>query len=132
MWLSLLGNKYIIIGLLLALSLGGGTIYIKILKGNISNLTAENKSLSLELDVAQNSVKLLQTSIDEQNSAIQVLKSDADKRQEAHKAEILAARNTATNLKAQAAAIMAIKIPSDANSCNAANELINLEIQNAK
>lgn len=130
--LSLLGNKYVIIGILAAVVVGGGTFYVSHLKSEVATLTADNKVLTTDLQVSQASVKTLQASLDEQNAAVDKLKAAADARAQTHVAELAVAKKASDGYKAQAAALLATKLPQNTNTCSAANDLINQEIQNAK
>lgn len=130
--LSLLTNKYVIIGLIVAALVGSGFFYINGLKNKVVSLEADNKVLTTDLQVSQASVKTLSASIEEQNTAVDKFKADADARLKANTVIINAAKVTATTLKAQAAALLAAKVPPNVTTCNATNELINSEIQNAK
>lgn len=128
----LLKNKnLVVIGILLALFAGGG-IYIKMLKGNIATLTAEKAALVIELQVSNASIKSLQKAIDDQNTAINKMKDDADKRQAAHQTEINKAKATADTYRKQAQDLMDAKAQADKPKCDSANDLINQEIKNAK
>ncbi len=130
--LSLLTNKYVIVGLIIAAIVAGGTFYITGLKGDITKLEASNKVLTSDLQVSQASVKTLQGAISEQNTAVEKFKADADERLKAGAVAVAAAKTVANNYKTQASAILSAKIPQNANACSAANELFNTEIQNAQ
>lgn len=128
----LLANKnLVVIGILLAL-FAGGSIYIKVLKGNIATLTAEKAALVIELQVSNASIKSLQQAINDQNTAIDKMKTDADKRQVAHQVEINKAKATSDTYKKQAQDLMDAKAQANKPKCDSANDLINLEIKNAK
>jgi len=126
------GNKTLVMGIILAIVLGGMTIYIKVLKNDVARLNAEKDSISLQLQVSQNSVTSLRDSINDQNVAIDKLKSDADARVAAHKAEIDAANAKAGNYKRQATDLMNRTIPPNDTACKAANDLMNEVLKNAK
>jgi len=128
----ILGNKNLVIGLILVALLAGTGIYIKVLKNDISNLTVEKNNLAAELQISQASVKGLQQAITDQNTAIDKLKSDADTRVAAHQAEIAKAKNTAELYRKQAQYLMTTQAPQDKPKCDSANNLINQEIKNAK
>ena len=128
----LLKNKnLVVIGILLAFFAGSG-LYIKILKSDVATLTAEKTTLVTELKVSNASIKNLQQAILDQNTAIDKLKEDADKRQAAHQAEINKAKATADTYKKQAQDLMDAKAQADKPKCDSANDLINQEIRNAK
>lgn len=128
----ILGNKNLIILAILAAAFAGGVLYIKILKNDLVAAVAEKNTLTADLGVSQASVKGLQESINEQNSAITKLKSDADAREASHVTEIAKAKETALNYQKQAAALMKLKAPNGKPVCAAADDLINEELKNAK
>ena len=128
----LLKNWKLIVAILLITIIAGLGVYIKILHGDISTLNAEKQTIKAELDVSQASVKSLQIAINEQNAAVDKLKADSDAREQAHAAEIAAAKTTADTAKKKAAQLMSTVSPQNLSKCDAANELINQEIQNAK
>lgn len=116
----------------LALALAASGAYIIILKSEKAALFAEKESLALALGVSTASVKKLQASINEQNLAVQKLKEDADNREKAHLSEIAKAKSAAEVAKNKAAALLGKVVPQGKNICDAANELFNEEIKNAK
>lgn len=132
MWLSLLLNKYVIGLILLVALIGGGFFYVYHLRSEVSSLTAKNTGLETDLKVSQDSVKTLQTSIDQQNTAINKLQTDADARVASHASELAAAQKATILAVGRAGTILATKPPPDASLCNSANALIDQEIQNAK
>ena len=132
MWLSLLLNKYVIGGILLLSIVGGGYFYVTHLQKEVVSLTTKNTALETDLKVSQDSVKSLQGAIADQNTAIDNMKAAADAREKTHAAELAAAKTASNNRKTQATVIMNAKIPQNTSACNAANDLINKEIQNAK
>lgn len=128
MWLSLLTNKYVIIGAVVVVA----GIYIKILKVEISSCEAEKKNLVAELAISQASVKSLQAAINDQNAAVDKLKTDSDNREKAGAVEIAKAKVTADGFKKQADTLLRRVVPQNTSMCDAANQLINEEINNAK
>lgn len=128
MWLSLLTNKYVIIGIIVALL---GT-YIVILRGQVATCKAEKDTLTAELQVSQASVKSLQQAINDQNAAVEKLKADADAREKAGQVEIAKAKDKADTFKKQASDLLKKVAPQGVAKCDAANQLINQEIRNAK
>lgn len=130
--LSLLTNRYVIIGIVVTAVVGGGFFYVTGLQKQVIKLKADNQVLKTNLQISEDSVKTLKISINDQNTAIDKFKTDADVRVKAGQAAVAAAKASSDNYKAQAAAILSAKLPKDANACNAANELINSEIKNAK
>jgi len=133
MWvLSLLGNKYIIAGILLSVLGIGSIVYINSLKNKVVDLQNKNTNLTILLNISEASVANLRTSIDEQNLAVQKLKDDAILR-EKNGAEALAKARLETEIgKKRSISIMAAKIPVGKSACDAANDLINAEINNEK
>ena len=128
----LLGNKNLVIGAILLALIAAGGIYIKILKSEVASAKAEVTVLKSDLQVSQASVKTLQQAIVDQNVAIDKLKTAGDVRVAAHQAELAKAKATADSYKKQAQEIMISKVPDNIPKCDAANDLINQEIKNAK
>ncbi len=128
----IMGNKNLIILAILAATFMGGLVYIKILKGELATAIAEKNVVIAELKVSQASVKSLMSAIDGQNKAIDKLKLDADTRVASHKTELAKAKETAFLYSKQAQYLMSLQPPVDRPICDAANDLFNLEIQNAK
>ena len=118
-------------GILLAI-LAGLAIYIKILESDLSATIAEKNVVVAELQVSQASVKSLQQAISDQNIAIYKMKADVDARLVAHQVEINKAKADAISYKKQAQALMDAKVPPTETNCEAANNLINKELQNAE
>ena len=106
--------------------------YIFVLRSNLQTCEAEKKTLEAELAVSQASVKGLQLAITEQNSAIDKLKTDSDVREKAGAVEIAKAKVKADGFKKQADTLLKRVIPQGVAKCDAANQLINEEIKNAK
>jgi predicted nucleic acid-binding Zn-ribbon protein len=128
MWLSLLTNKYVLMGIAIAV-LGA---YIFFLRSNLQTCEAEKKTLEAELAVSQASVKGLQLAITEQNSAIEKMKTDADTREKSHQQEITKAKVKADGFRKQAADLLKRTIPQNVSRCDAANIIINEELQRVK
>lgn len=123
--------QLVLIGLLLV-ALAGAGVYVKILKGNIVALEAEKASLVVKLEVSNASIVALQKSIDEQNAAVQKFKEAADTREKANRNEIVKAKVESANQKKRADDLMGRVIPQNTTACDAANQLFNEEIKNAK
>jgi hypothetical protein len=123
--------QLVVIGLLLA-ALAGSSIYVKMLKNDIVALEAEKASLVVKLEVSNASIAALQKSIDEQNAAVQKFKEAADEREKANRKEIVKAKVESANQKKRADDLMGRVIPKDTTACDAANQLFNEEIKNAK
>ena len=84
------------------------------------------------LEVSQASVKSLQAAIVDQNTAIDKMKSDADAREIAGQVAIAKAKADAAANKKRADDIIHAQIPAGKTACDAANDLFNQEIKNAK
>lgn len=123
--------QLVIIGLLLV-ALAGSGVYVKMLKSDIVALEAEKASLVVKLEVSNASIAALQKSIDEQNVAVQKFKEAADAREKASRDAVIKAKTESANLKRYADDIMNRVIPQNTTSCDAANQLFNEEIKNAK
>jgi hypothetical protein len=128
MWLSLLTNKYVIIG---AIVVAAG-IYIMLLRANIATCEAEQNVLKAELAVSQASVKSLQAAINDQNTAIEKMKADSESREKAGKAAVEKAKVESLTFKRRAEDLMKVVPRPGITKCEAANELIDQEIKNAK
>jgi len=127
-----MGNKNLIMLAILAATFLGGLVYIKVLKSELATAIAEKNVVIAELQVSQASVKSLMNSLDEQNKAIEKLKTAADARVAAHAVALAKAKETSMLYSKQAQYLMSLQPPVDRPRCDAANDLFNLEIQNAK
>jgi hypothetical protein len=123
--------QLVVIGLLLV-ALAGSGVYVKMLKSDIVALEAEKASLVVKLEVSNASIAALQKSIDEQNAAVQKFKEAADAREKANRNEIVKAKVESANQKKRADDLMTRVIPQNTTACDAANQLFNEEIKNAK
>lgn len=123
--------QLVVIGLLLS-ALAGTGVYVKMLKSDIVALEAEKASLVLKLEVSNASIAALQKSIDEQNTAVQKFKDAADARERANRNEIVKAKVESANQKQRAEDILKRVIPANTTACDAANQLFDEEIKNAK
>lgn len=123
----LLQHKELIIILLLSLGIAASSGYIKILHNKNEALKSDNIVLRSNLDASNNSIKLLQDSISQQNEAVEKLKSEADQRVQSHAIEISAANSRAQTYKEQAQNILK-SIPNSQDKCKSADNLINNEI----
>lgn len=128
MWLSLLTNKYVIIGMIVV----AAGIYITILRSQLSSCTAEKNLLTAELNISEASVKGLQAAIVEQNTAIEKLKSAADERAKKNAEEVAKAKVIADTYKKRADDLAKRVVPQNVSKCDAANDLFNEVIKNAK
>ena len=129
---ALLNNKLLIIIALLFTAIVSESIYIKILKSDIVTIQSHADILKGELNVSQASIKNLQQAITNQNIAVDKLKSDADARVLNHQAELAQAVIISNNYKKQAVDLLKRISPQNMNKCDAANQLIIQEMQNAK
>lgn len=127
MGLSLLLNKYVIIGLVVV----AAGVYIMMLRSSIATCEAEKNVLKAELAVSQASVKSLSAAIDEQNVAVQKLKDAADERAKKNATELAKAKAEADTFKKKAGALISRVAPQNVTKCDAANQLFN-EVLNAK
>ena len=123
--------QLVVIGVLLA-ALAGSGVYIKVIKSEVATVQAKADTLKGELEVSQASVKGLQQAIVDQNTAIDKMKADADARTAAHQAEVVKAKAVSATYKKQAEDLMKAQAPQNKPKCDAANDLINQEINNAK
>lgn len=129
----LIGNKSFFGVILLIITLAGLGIYIKVLRNNLEICEAEKIAITTRLEISQESVKNLQGAINSQNIAIEKMKTAADERAKANQAELNRAKATADTFKQQATDILKNVAPQGVPKCDAANLLINSEIQrNAK
>lgn len=117
-------------GLLLALAASG--VYIKILGAEVESAKAKVTVLTDKLEISETSVKTLQGTVNEQNTAITKLGTDSAARVASHQVELAKAKTTADIYKKQADDLMNRKAPQDQSKCDSANNLINEGIKNAK
>jgi len=108
-----------------ALFLGFG--YIKILHAEYAKVKADNAALTTELTVSNNSIKTLQASILDQNSAIDKLKAASDAKLQENQKQLSIANTKAETYHQAALDLMKAK-PDSSNKCTAANDLLNQEI----
>jgi predicted nucleic acid-binding Zn-ribbon protein len=127
-----LRNWKLIVAALLLATIAGMGMYIKFLNSNISTLNAEKQVIQAKLDVSQSSVKSLQIAINDQNDAIDNMQIQADARERSHAGAIATAKATTISAKKKADELMAAMAPQNISKCDAANQLINQEIQRAK
>ena len=123
----ILTHKEFIVILLMLVVLGFEFAYIKSLHLENTALKADNATLTSNLQASNNSIKTLQSSINDQNVAIDKLKAAADEREKENAAAILAAAKKADSYHQQAIDILKLK-PQSADKCQSANDLINQEI----
>ena len=122
---GLLGNKNVIIVIILAVLVSAVGGYIAVLRSKVETLTEKNKALDIELSVSKASVVTLRASIDEQNAAVEQMKTAADNRTLAFLDELAKAKETSTNYRNQAALLLKKTSPQNMSKCDAANQLIN-------
>jgi Tfp pilus assembly major pilin PilA len=132
MFLSfLLNNKSLIAIALLLAAIAGEYVYITVLKAEKATLVAEKAQIKTMLDESQANLKQLQNDIQAQNDAIDKLKKDGDARVAKGAVEVKKAQDTAAEYKRRADELLGRKPPQNVQKCDAANLLINEEIQNA-
>jgi len=127
----LLNHKSLIIIAIMALALTGTGIQIKFLKNEKAELVAEKEQLKTLLAVSQANVKQLQSDIQSQNEKVEKFKKDADERQAANQVLVKKAADQAAIFKKKSDDILKRQPAPNMSSCDAANALINEEIQNA-
>ena len=128
----LMSNKTLLFGLLFAIIIAGMAVYIKVLKGDVKTLEAEKVTLSTKLEISNASIVSLQSAIEEQNTAIETFKSAAVEREKRNQAEVNRARTLAEIHKKRAENLLTRKPPPGMSDYEAANDLINEAIRNAK
>jgi hypothetical protein len=126
-----LRNKGLVVSLLLMAALGGCYFYIEMLKNYAARMVAEKNVVIAELQASQAALKGLQSAVNEQNTAVEKLKNDAEARVAAGQAEITQAKVTSELYKRKASDLMKVKPDPKLSRCDAANALINSEIANA-
>jgi len=129
--LSLVSNKKTVVVVLFLLCIAAMAVYIKILKANLSEQTALVESYKVQLQVSQASVSSLRSSLDEQNSAIDKLRVDADNRAVLGAAKIRIAEEIADKYRTTSVDLLRRTIPDNKTPCEAADSLINEEITRA-
>lgn len=118
--------------LILLLGIWGGFEYVKHLHEEVVSLKSDNATLTANLTASNNSIKTLQAAVDQQNAAVDNLKSAADARVQSHAVEIAAANSKAETYRQQSLDIMRL-VPKGTDKCAQADSLINSEIvKNAK
>lgn len=122
---------FFVIGALTVALLGTG-VYINMLMAQKDTLVAEKNTLVAELGVSQASVTSLTVAVEDQNTAIVKLKTDADARLKKAQQEILKARANTETAKLSADELLKRTVPQGATQCDAANELFNEELRRAK
>lgn len=127
--LTLLGNKNVIIAIILLVVISAIGGYVLMLRSTVETLTEKNRVLDIELSVSKASVVSLRASIDEQNAAVEQLKIASDKRTLAFLDELAKAKETSTTYRNQAATLLKKTSPQNMSKCDAANQLINEEMK---
>lgn len=128
----LLQNWKFILAIVLVAIIAGLGVYIRILNGDVAACTAEKQTLKATLEVSQASVKSLQIAINDQNDAIDNMQIQAAAREKSHAGAIASAKATTVSAKKRADELMAAMAPQNISKCDAANQLINQEIQRAR
>jgi peptidoglycan hydrolase CwlO-like protein len=105
---------------------------VKLLKSEKLVLVAEKDTIKAHLEISQTMAKNLQSSVNEQNAAINKLKSDSLAREQEHKIKIAQANEKANKYKKEAEEIMKRQPPQNLTKCDAANQLVNTELNDVK
>ncbi len=124
----LLGNKNLILGVMLMVALSIVGVRIKLLKSKLAETVAQKAVVVNQLKISQDSVRVLSASIDTQNNLIDKMKTDAENRVKTHKAELEAATKQSNVYKKKATDIMAQKIKAGESACDAVNDLFDGEL----
>lgn len=124
----LANNKSLIFGVILLMAAG----YTLLLRQEISKLKTDLVTMTMKFEVANASVKTLQTDIGVQNDAVDKIKSDADKQYKAYLDDLLKQKKVTESYQKKAADLLNRVAPANVDQCDAANQLFNEVIQNAK
>lgn len=128
----ILNNKTLILVGILSLALAGSGVYIKLLKSDLEVAHSEKRELETKLSVSNASIASLRSAIDEQNSAIEKMKKDADARAEAGKIIVDKAKQEAQKYKRRADELIKLQPTPGKTQCESAEALINEEIRSEK
>lgn len=128
----LMGHKSLAVMAIMAIALAGSGVYIKFLKNQKEELIAEKDQLKTLLDESQMNVVSLKNDIQVQNEKVEKFLKDADERQAANQVLIKKATDQAAVLKKKSDDLLKRQPPPNKPLCDAANDLINEVIQNAK
>lgn len=126
----LMGNKSLIIIILMLVVMTSLGVYIKILKSEKAALTSEVEKVKTMLVVSQANVVQLKNDIDFQNSQVDKLKKAADVKKAESAILVKKATQVAETYKQQAADLLKRVAPQNVSKCDAANSLIDGEIHN--
>ena len=132
MLLSLLWNKYVIEIILVITAICGVYVYIESYKLKIASLSAENATLTANLTSAKLSIANLESGIKTQNDAVAKLQQDSETRLANNAIEVQKAQTTASVYKQQAATLLKQTVKPGVSKCDAADQLINGELNAAK
>ncbi len=121
-------NSKLIALLVLILAVVSVVFYVKHLKNEISDLKNENVVLTQKLSISNDSIKVLQNSVNDQNTALQNLKIESDKKAKDVAAALAESQKRLQNYKNIADALMKAQPLSIDNVCKSSDELINREI----
>jgi uncharacterized cupredoxin-like copper-binding protein len=128
--LAFAGNKWLaMIAIVFTLSV---VMHEKDLKGQLAVALAEKKTVEVELQGSQVSMKNLQEAIKTQNAAIDKVKAEGLAREKAHQAEINIAKKKSETYKKQSDDLMKIQVAPGQSACEAADKLLNSEIHNVR
>ena len=128
----LVRNKLLLLSIVLLTVVSIESILLTYYYGKTNTLTVQNEVVSLKLEIAESSVTQLKSSIEEQNSAINMLKIKADEQQKINKINIDQARNQALTFKKKAEELMNRRPIENESICKSAESLINEMLFNEK
>lgn len=131
-FLSIFGNKTLLISIIVGIIFAGLGAYVYILKAKLEYCNSEKKVLEIELSESQASVKRLSFAIEEQNAAVDKLKIAAAEREKKNRAEVAKAKVEAETYKKNAESLITRVAPAGVSTCDAANQLFNEVIRDAK
>jgi 23S rRNA-/tRNA-specific pseudouridylate synthase len=101
---------------------------ISLLDNNLKVLKAEKEQLNLKLIISEESNKELRNAINLQNIYVDNLRNEAEKKLKENAELLNKAKSEATKSKKRAEELMNAKPPANMSLCDAANKLINEEI----
>ncbi len=128
----LLSHRMTVFVALLLMFIAGQGAYVSVLGSRLDLAKSQKDLLSTQLSSSRASVQQLELSLEDQNTAIEKIKSAADERVKAHAAEVQKAQQLASTYKARAEELLRKDKPNNKSSCDAVDDLINEELRNAK
>lgn len=103
--------------------------YIGLLRHQVQSLTAKNTEISVKLSQSVESINLLKSEIENQNTAIDTFSKAADERLKKAQQELTQAKNTADQYRKEAGTILLKQKKQDETACDAANRIINEKLK---